>query len=1089
MANEYKLSYTANEINKKLGQIDSLASKDEIPTKLSDLVDDKYYVTTSDVKNQYALRPPALVSFIDDDCRIETYDKLFPVILDLNIPYAIACPPGNIGVTDGYMSLDDFANMANNENITVTCHHKTQTNMNAYASVDAYAADLDECLAWYEANGISNVRTVCYPQGVYVDEYMQTVRDRFAMGFTTDRGINQMPQESYYMRRCELFPTNGKYTFDDAKELVSEVATNGGWLIFMTHAWYPTFDVAKLTELVQHIQGIENVEIVGIDEAISKVGNKVEIGNFHKPIADLSNPYFVIDAVGNTYTNGYKTADLSLRTKKIISTTGPVVTTSDIEYVVSDKFDITGQTSVIVSGWASDGYGLYVFYDDAGNRKKVAYSTKVWNEGGDLLKNVEVQVPEGATQIVIAGYFRQQMPCLKVVDTLNLGNLAAKDTVARTDLATDVQTSLGKADTALQSYTETDPTVPTWAKQPQKPSYSLDEINGADEQIAAAVDAYMTNNSVSGRCPERLYVEDYKTDGNTWNDAFAALFADCLSAGSIACTGGSYYALTAPLYIGNIDVDFENCELYNNVAESETNPACVVLTGAEKKIHKFGTVTGRQSIGILVNTANGTYKFNRVYAKLIQGYSHALCISTTNYTCCFNEFHVPLLKSCVNPLAVYCASTKTKWANECHFYLETIEGYRSTIPTLLINMTNLSRCNVYNVDLECGDYITPNPNHTVAVELTNCKDVAFYNPRTKEPFNAVQFRFVGESFDNFIDSTYCKYRTIDSSKMIMSDAHYNVWRGRVSTGNAGTTTNCDTLRIYKDMVVPENINSMVREVSENFTVSSSLINKTMDIVPGEVTHGGIPTLLKWLGGDITIDKRFIALLPTTIQIMRVTDAVGNILDTDGNIILAGSDLELNKRYDIQVNGATYAIITGETEDHRKYPYFHDISLAIGDFVEEAPEEWIPPQIITHEFTDGFVRTNGTMNTTSTNYTYTGLVEYMGGSIDFRSVSASSGVTNSAVAFFDAEQAFLGNLETAVGGFDTFYSQYNTKEYATINGSDIGADVMGGTITAEQIAEWYPDTAYIAVSCPITASGIITMVYNAIENPCMAKQTY
>ena len=436
MANEYKLSYTAADINKKLGQIESLASKDEVPTKLSDLVDDKGYLTTADVENQYALRPPALVSFIDDDCRIETYNVLFPVILDLNIPYAIACPPGNIGVTDGYMLLDDFANMANNENITVTCHHKTQTNMNTYASIEDYAADLDECIAWYESVGISNVKTVCYPQGVYVDEYMQAVRDRFVMGFTTDRGINQMPQESYYMRRCELFPTNGKYTFDDAKALVSEVATNGGWLIFMTHAWYPTFDAAKLTELVQYIQGIGNVEIVGIDDAISKIGNKVEIGNFHKPIADLPNPYFVIDAVGNTYTNGYKTADLSLRTKKVISTTGPVVTTSDIEYVVSDKFDITGQTSVIVSGWASDGYGLYVFYDDAGNRKKVAYSTKAWNEGRDLLKDVEIQVPEGATKIAIAGYFRQQTPCLKVATTLT-GKWAGKVWAAVGDSLTE----------------------------------------------------------------------------------------------------------------------------------------------------------------------------------------------------------------------------------------------------------------------------------------------------------------------------------------------------------------------------------------------------------------------------------------------------------------------------------------------------------------------------------------------------------------------------------------------------------------------------------------------------------------------------
>ena len=48
--------------------------------------------------------------------------------------------------------------------------------------------------------------------------------------------------------------------------------------------------------------------------------------------------------------------------------------------------------------------------------------------------------------------------------------------IPKSDLASDVQTSLGKADTALQSFTETDPTVPSWAKQPTKPTYTAQEV-------------------------------------------------------------------------------------------------------------------------------------------------------------------------------------------------------------------------------------------------------------------------------------------------------------------------------------------------------------------------------------------------------------------------------------------------------------------------------------------------------------------------------------------------------------------------------------------------------------------------------------
>lgn len=47
--------------------------------------------------------------------------------------------------------------------------------------------------------------------------------------------------------------------------------------------------------------------------------------------------------------------------------------------------------------------------------------------------------------------------------------------IPKSDLSSIVQTSLEKADSALQS--ETDPTVPLWAKQSSKPSYTQDEVS------------------------------------------------------------------------------------------------------------------------------------------------------------------------------------------------------------------------------------------------------------------------------------------------------------------------------------------------------------------------------------------------------------------------------------------------------------------------------------------------------------------------------------------------------------------------------------------------------------------------------------
>lgn len=65
--------------------------------------------------------------------------------------------------------------------------------------------------------------------------------------------------------------------------------------------------------------------------------------------------------------------------------------------------------------------------------------------------------------------------------------------IPKTDLATAVQTSLGKADTALQSYTETDPTVPSWAKQSSKPTYTASEVGALPDTTAIP-----TESTVSG---------------------------------------------------------------------------------------------------------------------------------------------------------------------------------------------------------------------------------------------------------------------------------------------------------------------------------------------------------------------------------------------------------------------------------------------------------------------------------------------------------------------------------------------------------------------------------------------------------------
>lgn len=91
--------------------------------------------------------------------------------------------------------------------------------------------------------------------------------------------------------------------------------------------------------------------------------------------------------------------------------------------------------------------------------------------------NVTAAFTAAATRVNIATGEKLSVLFGKIAKWFSdLGSLAFKSTVAKSDLARDVQTSLSKADSALQSYKETDPTVPEWAKAATKPSYTASEV-------------------------------------------------------------------------------------------------------------------------------------------------------------------------------------------------------------------------------------------------------------------------------------------------------------------------------------------------------------------------------------------------------------------------------------------------------------------------------------------------------------------------------------------------------------------------------------------------------------------------------------
>lgn len=101
----------------------------------------------------------------------------------------------------------------------------------------------------------------------------------------------------------------------------------------------------------------------------------------------------------------------------------------------------------------------------------IAWAEKDFSEGGGIQQETDPTVPSWAKEANPPEYEYSD-----IKNRPTLGSLASKSTVEKSDLSTEVQTSLDKADNALQSYTETDPTVPAWAKAENPPTYTATEV-------------------------------------------------------------------------------------------------------------------------------------------------------------------------------------------------------------------------------------------------------------------------------------------------------------------------------------------------------------------------------------------------------------------------------------------------------------------------------------------------------------------------------------------------------------------------------------------------------------------------------------
>ena len=191
-----------------------------------------------------SLAQGGVISFIDDDYRIQTYTELYPVIKANNIPYGVAVIPNFVGrtvtATDTYGTEEQLWEMSGNYNVEIMSHTWAHTGMSASTYEQQHEA-LRRAKEWFISQGIY-VKGFVYPFGQDSSITYPIVNQYYESAY--DFGANVIENfdtiRNYTIQRYTF-----NYQSDMAvlKAAIDQAHATNGWIVFTTHAglanyWY-----------------------------------------------------------------------------------------------------------------------------------------------------------------------------------------------------------------------------------------------------------------------------------------------------------------------------------------------------------------------------------------------------------------------------------------------------------------------------------------------------------------------------------------------------------------------------------------------------------------------------------------------------------------------------------------------------------------------------------------------------------------------------------------------------------------------------------------------------------------------------------
>src|SRR5699024_9547608 len=273
---EFEKLSSAKQVDSEV--INARNGKESLNQRLTEL-DDK----AIDVKKQMnkeliskRKRKP-IMTFVDDDGRIENLEKWRQTVIDKKIPLSIALITSLIG-KEKFLSLEQISELKD-LGVEFTNHTHNHILLGNHTE-KTIREDFEQSKKILSKYGLVDDILV-YPGGSQSSMVREVAREYFRCAVSTAEAQNTPPLKTFSLNRKTLADTNYN-TLEYYKQQVDDVVANNRWLIWKSHSHYEAFDyvqVGYIRELIDYARE-KGVDIVSMSDGLDIYGNLIDTRDY-----------------------------------------------------------------------------------------------------------------------------------------------------------------------------------------------------------------------------------------------------------------------------------------------------------------------------------------------------------------------------------------------------------------------------------------------------------------------------------------------------------------------------------------------------------------------------------------------------------------------------------------------------------------------------------------------------------------------------------------------------------------------------------------------------------------------------------------